>query len=280
MNYRVWFITGAARGFGLEIAKVVLEQGGAVIAAARNLEECRERLKSFDNALAVRLDVTDRASVEAASKEAIKRFGQIDVLVNNAGYGLLGAIEEVDERELEAVYKTNVFGVHTVTSVLLPILRAQHRGYVVNIGSVGGFTASPGWGAYNSSKFAIEGMSESLLQELAPLGIRVMLVEPGYFRTDFLNDSMKSAAKNIPDYHHTAGKMRETASARNGTQSGDPRKAALAIVKAVEAAEPPFRLCLGQDAFDRIENKLIAVKRELDKWREVSVNTDFDAEKA
>jgi NAD(P)-dependent dehydrogenase (short-subunit alcohol dehydrogenase family) len=279
MKFRVWFITGASRGFGLEIAKAVLEQGGAVVAAARKPDECRERLKSLGDVLAVRLDVNDRASVESAVAQAVKHFGKVDVLVNNAGFGLLGAMEELESNELEDVFKTNVFGVHTVTRAMLPILRAQRSGYVVNISSAGGFTASPGWGAYNSSKFALEGMSESLSQELAPLGIKVMIVEPGYFRTDFLNDSMKSAAKTISDYHQTAGKMRETADARNGKQPGDPRKAALAILKAVESPEPPLRLCLGVDSFDRIGNKLTAVRSELDKWRDVSVNTDFDADK-
>jgi len=279
MKFRVWFITGASRGFGLEIAKAVLEQGGAVVAAARNPDECRERLKSLGDVLAVRCDVTDRASVALAVDEAARHYGKIDVLVNNAGFGLLGAMEELESRELEDVFKTNVFGVHTVTRAILPILREQHSGYIVNISSAGGFTASPGWGAYNSSKFALEGMSESLAQELAPLGIKVLIVEPGYFRTDFLNDSMKTAAKSISDYHQTAGKMRETANARNRKQPGDPRKAALAIVKAVESPEPPLRLCLGPDCFDRIGNKLTAVRNELDKWRDVSLNTDFDADK-
>src|SRR5271156_150859 len=177
MDSPVWFITGAARGFGLEIAKVVLEKGGSVVAAARNVDECRERMKNFDNALAVRLDVTDRASVEAAADQAVTRFGKIDVLVNNAGYGICGAIEELESRELEDVFRTNVFGVHTVTRTLLPVLRGQRAGCVVNISSAGGFTGSPGWGAYNASKFALEGMSEALAQELAPLGIRVLIVE-------------------------------------------------------------------------------------------------------
>ena len=205
------------------------------------------------------------------------RFDKIDVIVNNAGYGLMGAVEELDASELEDVFKTNFFGAREVIRALLPTLRAQRAGWIVNISSVGGFTGTPGAGAYNASKFALEGLSEALAQELAPLGIRVLIVEPGYFRTDFLNDSMRTAKATIADYADTAGSTIKTIAERNGKQPGDPRKAARAIIKAVESPHPPLRLVLGGDAVERVTNKLAAVRHDLDDWREVSMGTDFDA---
>jgi NAD(P)-dependent dehydrogenase (short-subunit alcohol dehydrogenase family) len=222
------------------------------------------------------MDVTDSASVSRAAEAAIARFGKIDVLVNNAGYGLMGAIEELDVPELEDVFKTNFFGVHEVLRVFLPILRAQRAGWIVNISSVGGLTATPGAGAYNASKFALEGLSEALAQELAPLGIRVLIVEPGYLRTDFLDDSMRTAKATIADYADTAGRTITTMAAHNGKQPGDPRKAARAILRVVESPRPPLRLLLGADAVERVTNKLAALRRDLDDWCEVAMSTDFD----
>ena len=189
----------------------------------------------------------------------------------------MGAVEELDALELEDVFKTNFFGAREVIRALLPTLRAQRAGWIVNISSVGGFTGTPGAGAYNASKFALEGLSEALAQELAPLGIRVLIVEPGYFRTDFLNDSMRTAKATIADYADTAGSTIKTIAERNGKQPGDPRKAARAIIKAIESLHPPLRLVLGGDAVERVTNKLAAVRHDLDDWREVSMGTDFDA---
>ena len=189
----------------------------------------------------------------------------------------MGAVEELDAPELEDVFKTNFFGAHEVIRSLLPTLRAQRAGWIVNISSVGGFTGTPGAGAYNASKFALEGLSEALAQELVPLGIRVLIVEPGYFRTDFLSDSMRTAKATIADYADTAGRTIKTIAERNGKQPGDPRKAARAIIKAVESPHPPLRLVLGADAVERVTNKLAAVRHDLDDWREVSMGTDFDA---
>ena len=275
MKFRVWFITGASRGFGLEIAKAVLEQGGAVVAAARNPDECRERLKSLGDVLAVRCDVTDRASVALAVDEAARHYGKIDVLVNNAGFGLLGAMEELDSRELEDVFKTNVFGVHTVTRAILPILREQHSGYIVNISSAGGFTASPGWGAYNSSKFALEGMSESLAQELAPLGIKVLIVEPGPFRTDWAGRSLKKSSRQIAEYAETAGASLERMISRNGQQAGDPVRAGKAIIEALESDNAPLHLVLGMIALETARTKIERLREELDDWEEISLSADF-----
>jgi NAD(P)-dependent dehydrogenase (short-subunit alcohol dehydrogenase family) len=276
MARKVWFITGASRGLGLAIARAVLEKGNAVVAAARNRNRAEEVLGPSDRVFAVSMDLTDRASIQRAAEAAVARFGSVDVIVNNAGYGLMGAVEELDASELEDVFETNFFGAREVIRALLPTLRAQRAGWIVNISSVGGFTGTPGAGAYNASKFALEGLSEALAQELAPLGIRVLIVEPGYFRTDFLNDSMRTAKTTIADYAETAGRTIRTIAERNGRQPGDPRKAASAIIKAVESPHPPLRLVLGGDAVERVTNKLAAVRQDLDDWREVSLETDFD----
>jgi NAD(P)-dependent dehydrogenase (short-subunit alcohol dehydrogenase family) len=277
MASQVWFVTGASRGLGFAIAQAVLEKGDAVVAAARNASRAEQVLGPSDRVFAVSIDVTDRASIQRAADTAVARFGKIDVIVNNAGYGLMGAVEELDALELEDVFKTNFFGAREVIRALLPTLRAQRAGWIVNISSVGGFTGTPGAGAYNASKFALEGLSEALAQELAPLGIRVLIVEPGYFRTDFLNDSMRTAKATIADYADTAGSTIKTIAERNGKQPGDPRKAARAIIKAIESLHPPLRLVLGGDAVERVTNKLAAVRHDLDDWREVSMGTDFDA---
>jgi NAD(P)-dependent dehydrogenase (short-subunit alcohol dehydrogenase family) len=277
MASQVWFVTGASRGLGFAIAQAVLEKGDAVVAAARNASRAEQVLGPSDRVFAVSIDVTDRASIQRAAYTAVARFGKIDVIVNNAGYGLMGAVEELDALELEDVFKTNFFGAREVICALLPTLRAQRAGWIVNISSVGGFTGTPGAGAYNASKFALEGLSEALAQELAPLGIRVLIVEPGYFRTDFLNDSMRTAKATIADYADTAGSTIKTIAERNGKQPGDPRKAARAIIKAIESLHPPLRLVLGGDAVERVTNKLAAVRHDLDDWREVSMGTDFDA---
>ena len=277
MASQVWSVTGASRGLGFAIAQAVLEKGDAVVAAARNASRAEHVLGPSDRVFAVSVDVTDRASIQRAADTAVARFGKIDVIVNNAGYGLMGAVEELDASELEDVFKTNFFGAREVIRALLPTLRAQRAGWIVNISSVGGFTGTPGAGAYNASKFALEGLSEALAQELAPLGIRVLIVEPGYFRTDFLNDSMRTAKATIADYADTAGSTIKTIAERNGKQPGDPRKAARAIIKAIESLHPPLRLVLGGDAVERVTNKLAAVRHDLDDWREVSMGTDFDA---
>ncbi len=276
MAPQVWLVTGASRGLGLAIARAVLERGGAVIAAARNPQRALEALGVCDRVFPVELDVTDGMSVQGAAEKVLRRFEKIDVLVNNAGYGLIGAIEEVDPAEMKEVFNTNYFGVHQVLRAFLPQLRAQRGGWIVNISSVGGFTASPGAGAYNASKFALDGLSEALAQELAPLGIRVLIVEPGYLRTDFLDDSMRLARARIADYAETAGRTVKMMAERNGKQPGDPRKAARAILEAVESPRPPLRLILGPDAIERVTNKLAAVRRDLDDWREVAASTDFD----
>ncbi|WP_409436109.1 oxidoreductase [Mycobacterium sp. SMC-14] len=274
----VWFITGASRGFGLQIARDLLDRGHQVVATARDAATVTESLGENDNVLAVALDVTDETQARQAVQTAVDRFGRIDVLINNAGRGLLGAVEEATDAEVRAVYETNVFGLLTVTRAVTPVLRAQRSGTIVNISSVGGFVSSPGWGVYASTKFAVEALSEALHAELQPLGIHAMVVEPGYFRTDFLDSSsLQIQQHTIDDYADgPAGKMRITAGERNHDQPGDPVKAAAAIIDVVESERPPVRLLLGNDTIAAVESKLAHVQAELAQWRGVSASTDFD----
>ncbi|WP_431015849.1 oxidoreductase [Bradyrhizobium pachyrhizi] len=276
---RVWFITGASRGFGALIAEAALKAGDAVVATARDPATVTARLGQHERLLATRLDVTSEAEAHAAAGEAVKKFGRIDILINNAGYGLLGAIEEASAAETQRLFGTNVFGLLGVTRAVLPHMRRQRSGHVINISSVGGYTGYPGWGVYGATKFAVEGISEALAAEVAPLGIKVTVVEPGFFRTDFLDESSLSrTAHQIEDYHASVGKTRAVAADFNHGQRGDPRKLAGAMLKLVNADNPPLRLPLGSDTVERIETKNAFVARELAEWRTVATSTDFTEE--
>ncbi|MGY4400362.1 NAD(P)-dependent dehydrogenase (short-subunit alcohol dehydrogenase family) [Bradyrhizobium sp. USDA 3315] len=276
---RVWFITGASRGFGALIAEAALKAGDAVVATARDPATVTARLGQHERLLATRLDVTSEAEAHAAAGEAVKKFGRIDILINNAGYGLLGAIEEASAAETQRLFGTNVFGLLGVSRAVLPHMRRQRSGHVINISSVGGYTGYPGWGVYGATKFAVEGISEALAAEVAPLGIKVTVVEPGFFRTDFLDESSLSrTAQQIEDYHASVGKTRAVAADFNHGQRGDPRKLAGAILKLVNAETPPLRLPLGSDTVERIETKNAFVARELAEWRTVATSTDFTEE--
>ncbi|WP_460372508.1 oxidoreductase [Pseudomonas sp. Tul1A2] len=273
---RTWFITGASRGFGTLIAERALSAGDAVIATARNPQDIIERLGEQPNLLAVRLDVTREDEAHQAVAEGIKRFGRIDVLINNAGFGVLGAVEETSASETERLFATNVFGLLNVTRAVLPHMRAQRSGRVINISSIGGYQAYMGWGVYGSTKFAVEGITEALHQELAPLGIQATVVEPGFFRTDFLDEqSLIKTALLLPDYAETVGKMRAFAEAANHAQPGDPQKFAEAMLALVNAPNPPQRLALGSDTVARIEAKNRLVAQELAEWNELALSTDF-----
>lgn len=273
---RTWLITGASRGFGILIAEQALRAGDAVIATARNPQDITDRLGEHPNLLAVRLDVTREEEAHQAVAEGIKRFGRIDVLINNAGFGVLGAVEETSASETERLFATNVFGLLNVTRAVLPHMRAQRSGRVINISSIGGYQAYVGWGVYGSTKFAVEGISEALHQELAPLGIHATVVEPGFFRTDFLDEqSLLKTALVLPDYDETVGKMRTFAEAANHAQPGDPLKFAEAILALVNAPNPPQRLALGSDTVARIEAKNRLVAQELAEWNELALSTDF-----
>ena len=275
MPQKVWLITGASRGFGAEMARSALAAGHKVVATARNL-------KGFDsfgtqaNLLPVALDVTDEQQVRTGVDAAIQHFGRIDVLVNNAGYGLLGAVEESSAADVERLYRTNVFGLLNVTRAVLPAMRRQRSGHIINFSSVGGYKSAAGFGVYCSTKFAVEGLTEALHDELAPLGIHATVVEPGYFRTDFLDStSLVETSGRIADYADTVGKVRESAAAYNHQQPGDPAKLGRAIVQLVNAADPPLRLPLGTDTLQRIGEKNAFVEKETEKWRALAASTDF-----
>jgi NAD(P)-dependent dehydrogenase (short-subunit alcohol dehydrogenase family) len=273
---RVWFITGASRGFGALIAAEALASGDAVVATARDPSTVTARLGSHERLLAVRLDVTSEAEAHEATAAAVKKFGRIDILVNNAGYGLLGAIEEASAKETEKLFATNVFGLLGVTRAVLPHMRRQRSGHIINLSSVGGYTGYPGWGVYGATKFAVEGISEALAAEVAPLGIHVTVVEPGFFRTDFLDEtSLARTAQQIDDYRETVGKTRAHAADVNHGQRGDPRKLAKAFMQLANAANPPTRLPLGSDTVQRIESKNAHVEQELAAWRNVATSTDW-----
>ncbi|MGM2864355.1 oxidoreductase [Bacillus cereus group sp. Bce021] len=275
---RVWFITGASKGFGRALVEAALEQGDMVVATARKPEILAQSIQDNNHLLILPLDVTNSYQIQESVEKAIGKFGHIDILVNNAGYGLLGAVEEANPEEVKQVFSTNVFGLHAVTQAVLPHLRSQRSGHVINISSVGGFSGSIGWGIYNSTKFAVEGLSEALSLEVKPLGIHVTIVEPGMFRTDFLASSMRSVNTVIKDYTNTSGQTRETANESNGNQPGDPKKAASAIMKVVAADDPPLRLVLGPDSLKRIKTKLEQVKTDLNNWQTVTLSTNIEGE--
>jgi NAD(P)-dependent dehydrogenase (short-subunit alcohol dehydrogenase family) len=276
-NTKVWFITGASRGFGLEVARAALARGDRVVATARRPEAVEAALGRHDDLLSVGLDVTDEAQAVAAADAAIARFGRIDVLVNNAGYGLLGAVEEASAPEVERQFATNVFGVLNVTRAVLPHMRRARRGHVINISSIGGYAAYAGWGVYGATKFAVEGLTEALAYELAPLGIHATVVEPGFFRTDFLDQgSLVTTAAEHADYAATVGEMRALMASANHRQPGDPKKFATALLVLADSAEPPVRLPLGTDTLAKIAEKNRFVERELEEWKEVAVSTDHD----
>jgi NADP-dependent 3-hydroxy acid dehydrogenase YdfG len=272
----VWFITGASRGFGRELAATTLAAGDQVVAAARDPQAVLDALpQGGDSLLAVRLDVTDDKQAAAAVRAAVERFGRIDVLVNNAGYGLFGSVEETSDADVRALFDTNVFGLLTVTRAALPTLRAQRSGHILNIGSSAGFAVSAGRGLYGATKFALEAISEALHGELAPLGVHVTVVEPGSFRTNFLSPrSKRVAAVGIPDYADTVGRLLTLIEANNGKQPGDPVKAVAAIRTIVAASEPPLRVQLGSDSVALVEGKLASVTDELETWRKLSLSTD------
>ncbi|KVK74438.1 short-chain dehydrogenase [Burkholderia ubonensis] len=275
---RVWFITGASRGFGALIAKAALANGDAVVAAGRNIESIVERLGASPALLPVKLDVTRESDAKEAVGQAVAEFGHVDVLVNNAGFGLLGAVEESTDKLVRRLYETNVFGLLNVTRAVLPQMRRQKSGHVINISSIGGYRSAAGFGVYCSTKFAVEGITEALHQELSPLGIHATVVEPGYFRTDFLDSTSLTVAPDvIDDYDATSGAVRRAAVDLNHNQPGDPQKLAIAMVKLVESPTPPLRLPLGTDTLAAIADKNAYVAAETEQWKALAASTDFDA---
>lgn len=276
-NQKIWFITGASRGLGFEITKAVLASGDKVVATVRSRpEELASELKS-DHLHVITLDVTNEDSTKKGAAEAVSKFGRIDVIVNNAGYGLLSAVEEASAEEVKSNYETNVFGTLNVIRAILPYLRAQRSGHVINLSSVGGLSGAAGWGLYCSTKFAIEGITEGLAKELAPLGIFATAVEPGYFRTNFLDTTSLTRTGNvIEDYADTVGKMRDFATQVSYKQPGDPVKLAAALVKLAAAENPPVHLPLGKDTLEAYRAKTAAFEKDIQEWHEVITGTDHD----
>jgi NAD(P)-dependent dehydrogenase (short-subunit alcohol dehydrogenase family) len=276
MAKRTWFITGASSGFGLAFAKYALAKGHNVVATARRLDALEEiATQAPERFLALALDVTQPQDAAAAINAAIARFERIDVLVNNAGYGIVGAFEETPQDELRALMETNFFGAMNVTRAALPAFRARRSGAIVNISSLGGQLSFAGFSAYSASKFALEGASEALAQELKPFGIKVLIVEPGQFRTGFAGAGLRHMPL-IDAYKDVIGGTRDFARNMDGTQPGDPMKAAAAIETALESPNTPLRLQLGADAVDAVRNHAETLLSDLGTWETLARGTAFN----
>ncbi|CAE6841663.1 oxidoreductase [Paraburkholderia domus] len=273
---KTWFVTGAGRGIGAEVVKAALAAGDRVVATARDSGKLQAVFNAgSDQLLTAQLDVTDPRQAEAAVRAATDRFGVVDVLVNNAGYGQLGAFEEQEPEQAEKQFATNVFGVLNVTRAVLPVMRQQRAGRILNISSIAGVRGGQGGTLYSASKFAVEGFSESLALEVAQFGIAVTLIEPGYFRTDFLDgSSVEHGRKTIADYSNFSAALRAALLAKNHQQPGDPAKLADVIVHLAAHDSPPLRFAAGTDAVQAIAAKLEALRTEFDQWRDLSITTD------
>jgi NAD(P)-dependent dehydrogenase (short-subunit alcohol dehydrogenase family) len=271
-----WLITGCSTGLGRALAQAVLTSGHNAVVTARDATKLQELVDAHpDTTLALPLDVTDSVQVTAAVQQAETRFGDIDVLVNNAGYGYRAAVEEGNDADVHRLFATNLFGAVAMIKAVLPGMRARRTGAIVNISSIGARISPPGSGYYSATKAALEGLSGSLQKELQPLGITVTVVEPGAFRTDFAGRSLTQSAEAIADYADTAGKRRKENDTMDGTQPGDPTKAARAIITAVEAPDSPFLLLLGEDALAGFLGVDEAQRAEVEKWKELTVSTGY-----
>ena len=273
---RTWFITGASSGFGHELAEAVLERGDAVVAAARSTDSLTE-LGPDERLLAVRLDVTDPKQREEAVAAALDRFGRIDVLVNNAGRTQVGAVEETTDEELRSLFDLHFFAPAALTRLVLPHMREQGTGAIVQMSSVGGQVTAPGFGAYCATKFALEGLSETLHAEVADFGVHTLIVEPGAFRTGLFRPGAAYESAEMSEYEQTVGPTRAYVRDNHLEQPGDPAKAVRAIIEALDADEPPLRLVLGADAIGNIESRWHSLAEELDAWRAVGEATALDA---
>lgn len=272
-----WLITGCSTGLGRALAQAVLAKGHNAVVTARDVTTVEDIAAAYPGtALALPLDVTDRAQISAAVKQATGRFGGVDVLVNNAGYGYRAAVEEADDADIRRLFDTNVFGAVDMIKAVLPDMRAKRSGAILNISSIGARIKPAGSGYYSATKAALEGLSGSLHKELQPLGIHVTLIEPGAFRTDFAGRSLTQSATAIADYAETAGKRRKENDTVHGTQPGDPAKAAEAIVAIAESPHPPSLAVLGKDAYEMFAAVAEAERKELEQWRDVSLSTGIE----
>ncbi|KAB8142090.1 SDR family NAD(P)-dependent oxidoreductase [Chloroflexia bacterium SDU3-3] len=274
-DQKVWFITGATRGIGAEIARVVLEAGHQVVATGRSPEAVAKTLGQHENLLIAKLDVTSDEQARAAVQAAVERFGRIDVLVNNAGYGQLGWFENVSDAQIHRQFETNVFGAMSLTRLALPIMRQQRSGYVFTISSIGGLSSSAGATIYCASKFAVEGWMEGLAQEVSPLGIRTTIIEPGYFRSDFLDTSSVAYGEHkIEDYAEADQQAQASFGSMNHQQHGDPAKLGKIMIQFTEMENPPLRFLAGSDAVQLAKEKVEALRQGIEQWREQSASTD------
>ena len=272
----VWFITGCSTGFGRELARLVLKRGYRAVITARNLQKIDDLVKDYEGqALPIKLDVTDPVQVEEAVKKAEATFGRIDILVNNAGIGYFAAVEESEEDEVRRMFEINLFGLSRMIHAVLPGMRQRRSGHIVNISSIAGLRGFPAMGYYCASKFAVEGLTEALWREVSPLGVKVTLIEPGPFRTDWAGRSANESSREIADYAETAGANRHRLRRESGHQPGDPARAAEAIIKAIEAPNPPLRLVLGKIALNGARDKLEMLRRDFDAWEETTIGADF-----
>ncbi|MFZ4929070.1 oxidoreductase [Chryseobacterium sp. Mn2064] len=272
----VWFITGCSTGFGRELAKQLFEKGYNVIVTARNTTKLSDLVAGHeDNSLVLPLDVTNKEQVQTAVAKAEETFGRIDVLVNNAGFGYFSSVEEGEDEKIRAQFETNVFGLIYVTQAVLPGMRKNKSGHIVNFSSIGGLRSFPALGFYHGTKYAVEGISETLALETEPFGVKVTLVEPGPFRTDWAGRSAFMTPVKIEEYDATAGERIRMTEGYSGKQKGDPVRAAVAIIKAVEAENPPVRLLLGKGAYDLANEKLESLKANFELWKDVTLGADF-----
>lgn len=276
---KVWLITGCSTGFGRALSTYVLSLGEKVAVAARKLSDIEDIISAYpETALPVELDVTKPEQIKSAVAQTLAKFERIDVLVNNAGIGYFGAVEESEDAAIRNMFEINFFGLLNMTNTVLPQMRKQKSGHIVNVSSIGGLVAFPGTGLYNATKFAVDGLSESLSKECAPLGIKVTIISPSGFRTDWAGRSANNSKIVIEDYAATAGTNAGTIRGYSGNQPGDPQMAAKAIVQAVESAEPPLRLLLGVAAIKNARLKLDSLKKDFDTWEEVTVGADSPKE--
>lgn len=278
---KVWLITGSSTGLGRALAQAVVERGYHLVATARQPEQLKELSDRYpDRVTTIALDVTNAQSIQQAVEAALNAYNRIDVLVNNAGYGTVGAIEEVNDDDIRRQFDTNLFGAINVTRAILPTLREQRSGHILNISSANGISAFAGVGIYSATKFALEAISEALAQEVKPLGIKVTIIEPGSSRTNFSSRALSTLSHQINDYAQTSGKIVQRLQERDGKQPNDPAKVAAAMIQVVESDNPPLRLALGEDSVSLITQKLESMKAELEAWKDVSINTAFEDVKA
>ena len=276
---KVWLISGCSTGFGRELAKQALALGYKVAVAARKLEDIEDIVSAYPNtSIPVTLDVTKADDIANAVKQVTEIFGRVDVLVNNAGIGYFGSVEESDDAETRRMFDINFFGLANLTKAVLPLMRSQRKGHIINIASIGGLMAFPALAYYNATKFAVDGFSEALAKEVKPLGIDVTIIAPSGFRTDWAGRSANEAESTIEDYRTTAGQNKENIRAYSGNQPGDPVRAAQAIIKVVESTQPPLRLLLGAAALKNGRKKLEELAQDFDTWQETTVGADFPKE--